>query len=72
MPPEIENNKIIWVDLIWQVKVFYYFKFLFTISILKKANLAILIDQLACFRQTKGRTTYFRPDTIVASFLHLT
>ena len=26
---------------------------------------------LTCFRLMKGRATYFRPETIVASFLHL-
>ena len=26
---------------------------------------------LTCFRLTKGRATFFRPETIVASFLHL-
>ena len=26
---------------------------------------------LTCFRLTKGRATFFRPGTIVASFLHL-
>ena len=26
---------------------------------------------LSCFRLTKGRATYFRPEIIVASFLHL-
>ena len=26
---------------------------------------------LTCFCMTKGRATYFRPETIVASFLHL-
>ena len=26
---------------------------------------------LTCFRLTKGRATHFRPETIVASFLHL-
>ena len=26
---------------------------------------------LTCFRRTKGRATYFRPETIVESFLHL-
>ena len=36
-----------------------------------KCSINILALMLTCFRLTKGCGTFFRPETIVASFLHL-
>ena len=38
---------------------------------LKCNSCYISVLVLTCFRLTKGRATFFRPETIVASFLHL-